>query len=266
MAILTISRQVGSGGSEIARSVSLRLGFELLDRAGLEAQLPSYGLDEHELLSLGSLPEDPGVWDESELKLYLNVVNTCISDLAERENIVLLGRGGQCLFADRVDALHIRITGSEQVRVERLIAVEELVEPEAVTSARRRDAFRSRYVRMLFGRDIEDPTLYDVTLRRDHLDIDACVQMVIQAFGQRSLSIRQPRVGFENDERFRPETREPVTAPAFANEAENTFAQLLDYYHIRWAYEPTGLRSRLPPVGLRHVHRADDASPKLSQY
>ena len=60
MAIVTISRQVGSGGSEIARNLASRLGFELLDRRGLETMLPSYGLVEHELLDLGGLPEDPG--------------------------------------------------------------------------------------------------------------------------------------------------------------------------------------------------------------
>ena len=236
---MTISRQVGSGGSEIARQVSSRLGFELLDRAGLEAQLPSYGLDEHELLELGGLPEDPGAWDDAELKLYLHVVNACISDLAERENLVLLGRGGQCLFADSEDALHVRVIGSEHVRLERLMEVEALPEPEAATALRRRGGFRSRYVKMLFGRDIENPALYDVTLRRDRLDIDASVQMIVQAFGQRSLRIHSPRVGFEDDSRFRPKAREADAIPKFANETEEAFAQLLDYYHIRWAYEPT---------------------------
>ena len=236
---MTISRQVGSGGSEIARKVATRLGFALLDRMGLEAQLPSYGLDDHELLDLGGLPQDPGAWDDSELNLYLQVVNTCISDLAERENLVFLGRGGQCLFAETKDALHIRIVGSETVRLQRLMDIDRLDTQAAAVSLARRGAHRSRYVEMLFGRSIEDPKLYDVTLRRDRLDIDACVQMVVHAFGQRSLRVHTPQPSLEDDNRFRPKERETDSSPAFANETEEAFARLLDFYHIRWAYEPT---------------------------
>ena len=70
MAVVTISRQVGSGGSEIARILSGRLGFRLLDRAGLEALLPSYGLDEHNLLDLDGLPDNPAAWDKSDLAAW----------------------------------------------------------------------------------------------------------------------------------------------------------------------------------------------------
>ena len=258
---MTVSRQVGSGGSEIARQVSLRLGFELLDRAGLEAQLPSYGLDEHELLDLGGLPEDPGAWNDSDLKLYLHLVNTCISDLPERENLVLLGRGGQCLFQDAEDALHVRIMGSEKIRLKRLAEVEGLAESETAASLRRRDAFRSRYVQMLFDRNIEDPMLYDVTLRRDQLDVDACVEMVVRAFGQRSLRIHAPRADFEADSRFRPKTWEADAAPTFANETEKAFAQLLDLCMANCQIpEHSVIRRVHVPRLEKCAHRASEAA------
>ena len=42
------------------------------------------------------------------------------------------------------------------------------------------------------------------------------------------------------DKRLQPsEPPEQTDSPAFANHSEEEFARLLDYYHIRWAYEPT---------------------------
>ena len=71
MAVVTISREVGSGGSKIAGILSERLGFRLLDRTGLEALLPSYGLEKHNLLDSDALPDNPASLDKSDLKLYL---------------------------------------------------------------------------------------------------------------------------------------------------------------------------------------------------
>ena len=240
MAVVTISRQVGSGGSEIARILSERLGFRLLDRAGLEALLPSYGLEEHNLLDLDGQPDNPAAWDKSDLKLYLQCVNACLSDLAEWENFILLGRGGQCLFAGTDDALHVRIEGSELVRVERLMSVEDLTREEARAAVESRGNFRNRYVRLLFGRPIEQALLYDLILRRDHLDIQACVEVIIHTFGQRSMRVHPPAGEALQDARLQPsEPPEQTESPAFANHSEEEFARLLDYYHIRWAYEPT---------------------------
>ena len=79
------------------------------------------------------------------LRLYLQCVNACISDLAEWENLILLGRGGQCLFREAADALHVQIVGSELVRVERLMSVEDLTREEARAAVESRGNFRNRY-------------------------------------------------------------------------------------------------------------------------
>ena len=240
MAVITISRETGSGGSEIARLLAERLGLRLLDRPGLEALLPGYGLDEHELLDIGNLPENPDEWARSELKLYLELVNSCISDLGERENLILLGRGGQCLFGQSEGAIHIRVVTPEEQRVARIVANEGLVEEAARAQIARRDRFRTSYVRRVFGKDPADPLLYDLVLRRDRLDIEACVRLAVQAFGQRSLRILPPRravlpQGVPGPQR-RPRDEQ---VRAFVNESEEAFARLLDFYHIRWEYEPT---------------------------
>ena len=240
MAIITISRETGSGGSEVARVLAERLGFRLLDRAGLEAQLAGYGLDENELLNIGNLPEDPEEWAGSELKLYLELVNSCISDLGERENLILLGRGGQCLFERSDDAIHVLVVAPVQRRVARIVENEGLSEEAARDQIARRDRFRNSYVRRLFGKDPADPLLYDLVLQRDRFDIDACVRLVIQAFGQCSLGILPPRRSVLPNGAIGPQRRPSgEQAPVFVNESEEAFARLLDFYHIRWEYEPT---------------------------
>ena len=237
MAVITVSRETGSGGSEIARLLAERLGFRLLDRAGLEALLPGYGLDEHELLDIGSLPEDPEEWARSELKLYLELVNSCISDLGDLENLILLGRGGQCLFGQ--NAIHLRVVAPEEKRVGRIVANEGLLEEAARAQITRRDRFRTSYVRRVFGKDPADPLLYDMVLRCDGFDIEACVRLAVQAFGQRSMRVLPPPRAV-TPSGLRPQQRtSDEQAPAFVNESEEAFARLLNFYHIRWEYEPT---------------------------
>ncbi len=192
-------------------------------------------------------------------------------DLAEWENFILLGRGGQCLFAGTEDALHVRIVGSKRVRVDRLTSMGDVTREEARAAVESRGNFRSRYVHLLFGKPIEQALLYDLILRRDRLDIRACVEVIIKTFGQRSMRVYPPAGEALDDERLQPsEPSEQTQSPAFANQSEEEFARLLDYYHIRWAYEPTtfplsfnkeGLLSEalspdFLPRGLRYVHRA----------
>ncbi len=161
-------------------------------------------------------------------------------DLAEWENFILLGRGGQCLFAGTEDALHVRIVGSKRVRVDRLTSMGDVTREEARAAVESRGNFRSRYVHLLFGKPIEQALLYDLILRRDRLDIRACVEVIIKTFGQRSMRVYPPAGEALDDERLQPsEPSEQTQSPAFANQSEEEFARLLDYYHIRWAYEPT---------------------------
>ena len=129
------------------------------------------------------------------------------------------------------DALHVRIVGSKRVRVDRLTSMGDVTREEARAAVESRGNFRSRYVHLLFGKPIEQALLYDLILRRDRLDIRACVEVIIKTFGQRSMRVYPPAGEALDDERLQPsEPSEQTQSPAFANQSEEEFARLLDYY------------------------------------
>ena len=240
MAVITLSRQIGSNGEAVVRGLSERFGFALIDRAGLEELVLTYGLDEGDL---GQIQERPPTLRQrlfSDRKLYLELVASCLTDLAERENFILLGRGGQCLFRNRKDAFHVRLIASEEFRVAQLLAGNGMSREAAQQRVSKGERDQKRFLRYLYGEDISNPLLYDLVLRADYLDVQACVQVVVQAVGQRSLPVHVP------GEQIPPEAPGPMANPSaprkaepgFANSSEEALAKILDFYQIRYDYEP----------------------------
>lgn len=173
----------------------------------------------------------------SDRKLYLQLVESFIRDTAEYENFVLIGRGGQCVFKDSENAFHIRVVASERNRIENLMEAERT---------------QQRFVETLYGRNIDDPHLYDLVLRTDQLDVRACVHLIILAVGQRSLTVHLP----SKDVPEKTSEAEGVSGSrvekthTFANTSEEAFAKILDFYWIRWEYEPRTFQLEWDEEGL----------------
>lgn len=241
MAVITISRQPGSNGEGVARGLSERLGFALIDRAGLEELVLAYGLDEQDL---GEIQERPLTLRErllSDRKLYLELVASFLADMAGRENFILLGRGGQCMFRDCKDALHVRIVASQEVRLQRAMEAGGLGREQALKRLAEGERDQRRFIRYLYGEQVDDPLLYDLVLRTDRMDVQACVQVALQAVGQRSLTVHPPEpepAGEGAEPMFNPSAPKGEGAPQFANKSEEAFARMLDFYRVRWEYEP----------------------------
>ena len=240
MAVITISRQLGTGGEDLARQLADRMGFALVDRVGLEQLVLTYGLDEQDLGEIQERP--PTLWQRllSDRRLYLELVESLIKDMAEQENLILLGRGGQCAFQDWPDALHVRLLASVEARLERLSQGEHLDREALLEQLRQSERDQQRFIDYLYGREIDDPFLYDLIIRTDRMDTQACLQVVVQAVGQRSLNLHppgEPRTPENPGPAPKPRAT-PHRKPVFANSSEEEFAKILDFYRVRWEYEP----------------------------
>jgi len=242
VAIVTISRLEACRGEEVAAAVSRRLGFRLLDRSLMQELLYSYDL----LAAIGRLHEPrnavaPGEPGEEE-RAVRAATEGIIWHLAFRENIVLLGFGGQFLFGDCPGALHVRLIADLGFR---LATAEAQGNRHSAAALQRRERERQRLVRRHFGKDLTRAENYDLALRVDTLGVEAAATLIEQAAAA---------VGLTTAGRFeeirtcalargaREIPLEPLpAAPAptrFANESEAEFAKVLDFYRIPWQYEP----------------------------
>lgn len=127
MPVITVSRMYGSCGSEVAERVAETLGWHLFDNEIIDAIAERSGLtraevtaqDEHvpslverlaSALSLGSpeiMPPVPAGTIESTEERIVTVTRQIIEEAVQEGPAVFVGRGAQCLLAERADALHV---------------------------------------------------------------------------------------------------------------------------------------------------------------
>ena len=121
MAVITVSRQLGSLGCDIADAVAQRLGYRkvwrgLINQAARRARTPGMALAM--LDDLGLLGLKPSL---SEERAYLEAIRDLIEELARGGNVLIVGRGGQAVLRGWPETLHLRIIAPLEVRVERLV-------------------------------------------------------------------------------------------------------------------------------------------------
>lgn len=196
--LITVSRQFGAGGSELARKLGERIGWPVLDdevacrcaqRLNLETATVER-LREHAPTLLARLsaallvapPEAPGI-DTMHLLRIDAIAEAALESITEAARslpLIVVGFGTQCMFADRPDALHVRIIAPMSVRVERLRARFGWDDTNASSRARRMDEIRRRYVQRYFHRDVNDPLLYDVQINTGRTTLDEAAGIIEQ--------------------------------------------------------------------------------------
>ena len=235
MAVITISREPGALGEEVAARLAGLLGFMVVDKARLAQMWKEVDLDEAKLARLdeGVPSEERGMDPETEACIKL--VPDLIAQLAEEHDLVVLGRGGQGLFRNSPGTLHVRIIASRRFRVLQFATHEGCSALEARRLIRNLEKQRTRYLRFLYRLNWADPTLYDLTLRMDRLSIEQALNLIVAAAEEMRLQQVPRRQIVAN---LLPETSEPPNEERFVNSAESEFARFLEFYRIPYEYEP----------------------------
>jgi len=94
MAIVTISRQIGSGGDEIAARLANELSFTLVDQGLLVRLMQEHGLSRTEFDELDEEQHGREGRDRGETQVHVDLLHTLIANLAAEKDLVVLGRGG----------------------------------------------------------------------------------------------------------------------------------------------------------------------------
>jgi cytidylate kinase len=185
MPAITISRTLGSLGSQIAHDLADRLGYrlmgrEIINKAACRAGAPEVALaviDELELFGLRPSAKAH--------RAYLQAVQTLLVELAEEGQVVILGRAGQIILQDDPDVLHIRIVAPESQRVSRLVARQNIPPSAARAQIKKSDATRATYLRRNYRVDWNDPEFYDLVINTWRISVSHAVTILERAWHQR---------------------------------------------------------------------------------
>lgn len=185
MAIVTVSHEMGSGGAEIGAALAERLGYRYVDQDMITQAAHQYGVGEEKLTQLDETK--PSLFErfDVETRQYITVLQSALLDVAELENVVLMGRGGQVLLRGITHVLRIRVMAPFDMRVKRVMKKmagrmgESVDVRTAAEMVRRNDHEKFGRMRYLYDVDWGDPALYDAVINTDKLSIEAGVDLII---------------------------------------------------------------------------------------
>lgn len=187
MAIVTISHQMGAGGPDIGMALGQRLGYHYVDQEILTDAVRRYGVAEEKLSHLDE--SKPTLFErfDTETRHYITVLQTTLLEMAESDNVVLMGRGGQWLLRGIPHVLRVRVIAPFEQRVKAWIKRTTEMTGEApshraaVDLVRRDDVEKGGRMRYLYEVDIADPALYDLVVNTEKLRGEAVVEMIERA-------------------------------------------------------------------------------------
>ena len=198
--IITVSREIGAGGAEVARRVAAELGWrlvdnELVDRVAARSGLPREEVVEREERAPGFLdrlirmasrgvPElSPAAAEvpepERDEARLVECTEAVVAEMAAEGRVVLVGRAAPAVIGRNRDALHVRIVAPRADRIATLARTQGVGAQEAERLVDESDHNRERYHRQHYRRDWRDATNYHLVMNTGLLGLDAAVQTLV---------------------------------------------------------------------------------------
>jgi cytidylate kinase len=178
MNVITISRQLGSLGCEVANAVAGQLNYrlvwrELINEAALRAGAPDVALATIDELGLLGIAPSP-----SGHKAYIDAVRTVMEELSSDGKVVIVGRAGQMILHGRPNVLHVQVVAPIDVRIERISQKQEIPVEAARAQVEASDAHRRKYLKRFYRVDWGDSTLYDLTVNTARMTPKAAAELI----------------------------------------------------------------------------------------
>ena len=180
MTVITISGELGSGSVDIAQQVAKALGYEFVDKRTTDGIFRQYGLTKFDDL-YSSAPNFLDLINADNL-LLVSMSNEIMEAVAQRGNVVILGRTGFAVLGDYADVLNVRIQAPFSDRVQRVMAREGLTDRQAAEErVREDDNVHRKYVQMFYNKHWDEASNFDLVLDTGSLSSDAAVKQIIEA-------------------------------------------------------------------------------------
>ncbi len=208
--VITISREVGSGGRTIGRKLAEKLGVrfsdkELIDALQAKLNLTASGIEELKgkkkrwlddfIQMVAPVPKsgllvdgDSDYISEYNKSLGVNDVfeaeKEILNGIADQGSCVIAGRSGFFVLKDRPNKVDILITASLENRIARIMDRQNLTREKAEEVIESVDKARDNYVLRYTGQSRYDARNYNIVLNMDYLTEDKAVELILGYLGK----------------------------------------------------------------------------------
>lgn len=201
--VITINRELGSGGRTVGRKLAERLGVEFYDKAVIKGLEEQYHLTVEEIERLKG--QKQGWWSDIKRIMFVSpsmhsnyyiprkgdepdLLDTdqlfeaeteILKGIAEEESCVIAGRSGFHVFNKHPNHVSILIQASLPFRLERVMRKQGLSEKEALKAINKVDQMRENYVKKHTGTSRYDTRNYDIVIKADGKTEDEIVDIIM---------------------------------------------------------------------------------------
>lgn len=208
--VVTISREVGSGGRTIGRKLAEKLGVrfsdkELVDELQKKLNLTVDSIEELKgkkkrwlddfIQMVAPMPMsgmlvdgDSDYISEYNLSLSVNDVfeaeREILNGIADEGSCVIAGRSGFFVLKGRPNKVDILITASREKRIARIMDKQNLTRQKAEEVIDGVDKARDNYVKRYTGQSRYDARNYHIVLNMDYITEDQAVAMILSYLGK----------------------------------------------------------------------------------
>ena len=197
--VITINRELGSGGRTVGRKLAELLGVKYYDKAIVQGLTEKYGLTAEEIERLKA-QEKPSWWSELQdrcksllsanpqpkpsTSAMFETERRILEQLASQDSCVVAGRSGFLIFREHPNHLNVFIQASTEHRIERLMKKQGLTYAAALDVLDEVDEGREAYLKKYSDRSRYDTRNYDVVLSMDHMTEDDAVAVIMEYVGR----------------------------------------------------------------------------------
>ena len=202
--VITINRELGSGGRTIGQIVAEKLGVPFYDKALIQVLMEKYQLSREEIERLKGQRHNWWADFKRSLKImpstvYPNIIPSVsavpdflmtdeifhteteiLRGIADDGSCVIAGRSGFHVFRQHPNHLSVLIQASLEHRVERLVRKRGITPAEAQEIIRKVDEGRENYVRKYTGVSRYDTRNYQLVISADDHTEDQVASLILQ--------------------------------------------------------------------------------------
>jgi cytidylate kinase len=186
---ITISRETGAGGSEIARRLAEVLkmdlmGGQIIKRVADNAKMSTNvveTLDEKAVSRVDSMINSLFVSRHLSPDSYLRHLTWVLGTIGEHGNAIIVGRGANFVLP-KEKTFRIRFVAPKEFRVQHFMTSRGMTKTDATKYVQKRDEDRMGYIKNYFKADASDPSHYNMVINTEMTGIEGAVKIVVDAF------------------------------------------------------------------------------------
>ena len=222
--VITINRELGSGGRTVGRKLAEKLGVQFYDKALINALEEKYNLSVEEIeklkgqshtwwaeLKRAFTASDPSM-NYSQMKAAIDIKRQngeipmlpdfenaepttedmflaeveILKSIAREESCIVAGRSGFYVFRDHPNHLSILIQASMPFRIERVMRKQNISEKEARKTIEKVDKMRENYVKEYTKTSRYVTRNYDLVISADGKSEDEIANLILNYIGVKS--------------------------------------------------------------------------------